>query len=192
MEKECTKCNSIKSFDLFYKNKSKKDGVASTCIECCKEYRENNNVKYRYKDKYKDKYKDRYYNTKEWRNEYHRKYFQEKGKEKRKERLKKDKLFKLKRLLSYRTYSIFLRKNFFKSNVTIDLIGTDILSVKQYLEDKFTDGMNWENQGKWHIDHIIPLSSANTEEELIKLCHYTNLQPLWAADNLKKSNKILT
>ena len=51
--------------------------------------------------------------------------------------------------------------------------------------------MNWDNHGEWHIDHIIPLSSANTEEELIKLCHYTNLQPLWAEDNLSKSDKII-
>ena len=50
--------------------------------------------------------------------------------------------------------------------------------------------MNWENRNLWHVDHIIPLSSAKTEEELVKLCHYTNLQPLWAEDNLKKSNKI--
>ena len=51
--------------------------------------------------------------------------------------------------------------------------------------------MNWDNHGEWHIDHKIPLSSAKTEKELIGLCHYTNLQPLWALDNLKKGNKIL-
>jgi hypothetical protein len=52
--------------------------------------------------------------------------------------------------------------------------------------------MSWQLMGKHiHIDHIIPLSLAKTEEELYKLCHYTNLQPLWAEDNLKKSNKIL-
>ena len=51
--------------------------------------------------------------------------------------------------------------------------------------------MSWENQGKWHIDHITPLSSAKTEEEVYRLCHYTNLQPLWAEDNLKKGSKIL-
>ena len=51
--------------------------------------------------------------------------------------------------------------------------------------------MSWDNYGKWHIDHIIPLSSANSEDDIYKLCHYTNLQPLWAEDNLKKSNKIL-
>jgi len=65
--------------------------------------------------------------------------------------------------------------------------------LKKYLESKFTEGMCWENYGLygWHIDHIIPLSSAKNEEELIKLCHYTNLQPLWSFDNLSKHNKIL-
>jgi len=47
-----------------------------------------------------------------------------------------------------------------------------------------------ENHGKWHIDHIIPLSSATSKDELLKLCHYSNLQPLWKVDNLQKSNLI--
>jgi hypothetical protein len=58
------------------------------------------------------------------------------------------------------------------------------------MEAKFVDGMNWDNIGEWHIDHIIPLSSAETEQETIKLCHYTNLQPLWAFDNLSKGNSL--
>jgi hypothetical protein len=49
--------------------------------------------------------------------------------------------------------------------------------------------MSWNNQGSWHIDHIVPLSSAQTEEEIYKLCHFTNLQPLWAEDNLRKGDK---
>ena len=55
--------------------------------------------------------------------------------------------------------------------------------------------MNWENWGHgknnttWHIDHIIPLSSAKTIEEVEKLNHYTNLRPMWGSDNIKKGKK---
>jgi hypothetical protein len=78
-----------------------------------------------------------------------------------------------------------------KRNKTFDIVGCDPQFLKEHLENQFIDGMGWDNRGEWHIDHIIPLSSAKTEDELYKLCHYTNLQPLWAEDNLKKSNKIL-
>jgi len=76
---------------------------------------------------------------------------------------------------------------------TFDIIGLSPLETKKYIENKFTDGMKWSNMGKdgWEIDHIIPLSSAKTKEEMIKLCRYTNLQPLWWQDNNKKGNKIL-
>jgi len=78
-----------------------------------------------------------------------------------------------------------------KKNKTFDIVGCSPEFLKEHLETQFTDGMSWDNRSEWHIDHIIPLSSAKTEDELYKLCHYENLQPLWAEDNLKKSNKIL-
>jgi hypothetical protein len=49
--------------------------------------------------------------------------------------------------------------------------------------------MSWENQGKWHLDHKTPISWSETEEEVVKLNHYTNFQPLWAEDNLSKGNR---
>ncbi len=79
--------------------------------------------------------------------------------------------------------------NFKKNKSTEDIIGCDIEYFRSYIELKFTEGMNLENYGKWHLDHIIPISIGKTEEEIIKLNHYTNFQPLWAIDNLKKSNK---
>ena len=65
--------------------------------------------------------------------------------------------------------------------------------LRNYLEKQFKEGMTWENYGQWHIDHIIPLSSFNLldEKEVKKAIHYSNLQPLWAIDNLKKGNRII-
>jgi len=79
-----------------------------------------------------------------------------------------------------------------KKDNTMDIIGCSPEFLKEHLEKQFKGGMSWDNHSKygWHIDHIIPLSSAKTEEEICELCHYTNLQPLWAVDNLKKKNYI--
>jgi hypothetical protein len=71
------------------------------------------------------------------------------------------------------------------------ILGCDYDTLKLHLESQFVDGMSWDNRGEWHIDHRIPLSSAKTVDDLIKLSHYTNLQPLWMEDNLKKGNKVL-
>jgi hypothetical protein len=78
-----------------------------------------------------------------------------------------------------------------KQNKTSDILGCTFEEFKLYLESKFEDWMTWENRGLyngefnygWDIDHIIPTSSAKTEEEIIKLNHYTNLQPLCSKIN---------
>jgi hypothetical protein len=66
--------------------------------------------------------------------------------------------------------------------------------LKKHLESLFEEGMTWENWNRegWHIDHIKPLSSFDLrkEEEQRKAMHYTNLQPLWAEENIKKGNKV--
>jgi len=86
-------------------------------------------------------------------------------------------------------------KHGYKSARTEKLIGITIPELKVYIEKQFKSGMTWENYGfyGWHIDHIMPLSSFNLEdpEEQKKAFHYTNLQPLWAKENLHKHSKIL-
>jgi len=81
----------------------------------------------------------------------------------------------------------------FKTKTTLNLIGCSWEDLKLYLESKFQIGMSWDNYGYygWHIDHIIPVSNFDIEnlEELKKCMHYTNLQPLWMSDNLKKGNR---
>lgn len=70
-------------------------------------------------------------------------------------------------------------------------LGCSVVELRQHLEAQFQSGMSWANYGDWHIDHIKPLSKFDlTDEAQFKeAVHYTNLQPLWATDNLKKSNK---
>ena len=78
---------------------------------------------------------------------------------------------------------------FKKSAKTEIILGCTVLEFRNYIESKFIDGMNWKNQGKWHLDHIKPLALGTNEEEVIELNHYTNFQPLWAIDNLRKGSK---
>ena len=103
-----------------------------------------------------------------------------------------DPLFKLSCNIRARLRVFLKSKNMKKHNKTFDIVGCTPEFLKEHIENQFTEGMSWELfGGSIHIDHIIPLSSAKTEEEIYKLCHYSNLQPLWAEDNLKKSNKII-
>jgi hypothetical protein len=107
------------------------------------------------------------------------------------ERNQNDMIVNLIRRCRSRLFQFLKTKNMSKKNKTFEIIGCFPKELKEHLEKQFSNGMTWENRNEWHIDHIIPLSSANSEEEVYKLCHYTNLQPLWKEDNLKKSNKLI-
>ena len=84
----------------------------------------------------------------------------------------------------------FKRNGYTKKSRAHIILGTDWSVVKSHMESLFKEGMTWNNHGEWHTDHIIPISSGKTEDEVVKLCHYSNLQPLWAEENLLKSNTI--
>lgn len=73
----------------------------------------------------------------------------------------------------------------------MELLGCPLDVAKNHIEKQFKDGMTWDNHGEWHIDHIKPCASydLNIPEEQKKCFHYTNLQPLWANENLSKSDK---
>lgn len=116
------------------------------------------------------------------RNTYNRQY--------RKNRRKADRLFSIRENMRARfRYELAKRGDsmHIKAN---EYLGCSWLFLRDYLAQKFTDGMSWNNYGEWHVDHIMPLASATTRDDLIKLCHYSNLQPLWAFDNLSKGAKI--
>jgi hypothetical protein len=84
-------------------------------------------------------------------------------------------------------------KNNQKVGSAISDLGCSIDELKLYLESRFLPGMTWANNSLhgWHIDHIKPLSSFDLSDpnQFKQACHYTNLQPLWAVDNLRKGSK---
>jgi hypothetical protein len=99
--------------------------------------------------------------------------------------------FKLKKILRARIRGALKGEN--KSKKTLMLLGVpNIEFIKKYIESKFKEGMSWEKRHLIHIDHIIPCASFDLTkpEEQSKCFHYTNLQPLWASENLAKGSKI--
>jgi hypothetical protein len=93
--------------------------------------------------------------------------------------------------LRCRLYQALARQGATKANGTIALTGCSAVELKSHLEGQFTDGMTWDNYGDWHMDHIKPCASFDLmiDSEQRECFHYTNLQPLWAEDNLIKGKK---
>lgn len=102
-------------------------------------------------------------------------------------RKKTDENFKILCYLRTRIYKAL--KGYSKSKNTVKLLGCTVEFLKGHLESNFTQGMTWDNYGKWHVDHIKPCADFNLSKpsQQHKCFHYTNLQPLWALDNLKKN-----
>jgi hypothetical protein len=105
-------------------------------------------------------------------------------------RKKTDKTYRLIHSIRNRI-RIAIKKNV-KSSSSFNLLGCDINFLKQYLASQFKQDMSWDNYGKWHIDHIKPchLFNLSIPEEQQKCFHYSNLQPLWAKDNLSKGKSV--
>ena len=105
-------------------------------------------------------------------------------------RRKQNPLAKLSHQIGSLIRTSFGRKGLKKRSKTETLLGCSIFDFRKHIENQFLPGMTWENREEWHVDHIIPIASARTDEELMKLNHYTNLRPLWTIDNLKKGAKV--
>lgn len=204
--KQCTKCLEYKDIEIhFHKNRSYKDKIYinSWCIKCVSDYKKSDRSKeVAKKNRQTEEFKA---NRKAYRQQpevkERERLFDLSKREIRREqkrirhnfRYKNDILYRLTHLCRIRTKELISRNKWTKKNSFARYIGCTKEELKDHIEKQFVTGMTWENQGHdgWHLDHIIPLDSAKTEEELYKLCHYTNLQPLWAKDNLAKSNKLI-
>jgi hypothetical protein len=109
----------------------------------------------------------------------------------RKKKIMSDDSFRIRLRVSGRVQQALARQGSSKCAKSMEYVGCSKEQLINYLELKFTDGMSWDNYGKWHIDHIRPCASFDlTDPGRQRECfHYTNLQPLWAKDNLRKSDK---
>jgi hypothetical protein len=156
--------------------------------------REYNRVYYAENREAKAEHKRRYYaENKEALNEYNRKYRKDNREslnEYHRDKYANDPLFRLSKICRKRLWDGLKSLSLDKSRPSCEYVGCSWEDLRAHLEGQFVDGMTWENQGEWHIDHIVPLCSATTEEELLKLTHFTNLQPLWAFDNLSKGGRV--
>ena len=176
MSKHCNKCNITKALEDFYKRRRSKLGVSDYCKDCCKNY-ENEN-KDRFKARKLKNFKDYCKNNKDKHNTNRKMYYHEVLKNRPNHILAKN--------LRTRLYHKI------KDKSSIVNLGCSISEFKLYIENQFQSGMTWNNYGEWHIDHVIPLSKFNltSETELKEACNYLNLQPLWAKDNIRKSNHV--
>ena len=105
-------------------------------------------------------------------------------------RRKTDPLFALSCRISRLVLMALSTSGYSKKSKTYEILGCTYEEFAAHIESLFQEGMSWDNRNEWHLDHIYPVSKAGDEEHLIKLNHYTNFQPLWAFDNLSKSNKL--
>ena len=185
--KKCNQCLKEKPLDAFNKSKATKDKLQYKCRLCEKE----NNKKARqtnptskYYIKNKQYYKDY---SKKWINENEerwKEYYNKWQKEYQQNKYNTDPIYKLKMCVGARIRMALKSQGKNKLGKSIEYLGCDYEYLKQYIENQFTEGMGWNNYGEWEMDHIIPISKGGS-------FHYTNLQPLWWKDNLRKSNKIL-
>jgi len=180
--KVCTKCKIEKALDSFHKDANGYLGRKSSCKDCKKKYNQDrySENSEKYMSYTRDYYKKNRDSIIEKKIEYNKEYIKERV---------KNPIIRLQHNLRSRTGIAFRFMGYAKNTKTKEILGAEWEFVKVYMENQFTDGMSWSNYGEWHVDHIKPLSSAKTEEDLLNLCHYSNLQPLWAIDNIKKGSK---
>ena len=205
--KVCNVCKKQNPLDNFYKDKTRKDGLDHKCKLCCKnknkKWAEKNNERVKENCKKWREENREYVNAKmrEWKKENPDKVYKvnkkytdsnrEKIKEDLKKRKQSDLLFRFSTNVRANIKNSFKRgtNQFRKDARTETILGCTIEEFRVHIENQFKEGMTFENYGEWHLDHIKPISLATTKEEVKDLCHYKNYQPLWAKENLLKSNK---
>lgn len=179
--KKCSNCREIKDETEFSICNRLKDGLNNECKIC----NNKRHLNYRTKNKEKERIRRRAKYLKNREKEL------KQSSEYKKRKLEENPKYRIIKNIRDRHGKAVKNAGKFKNFRTTDLLGCDAVFLKSYIENQFTDIMNWENYGKiWNIDHIFPLSKVDwTDEEMVKkVCHYTNLQPLLCKENIRKSN----
>lgn len=185
--KICKQCLATKSLSEFSKHPKTKDKLQPKCKSCESENNKiarQKNPTSKYYQQNKQYYKEY---SKQWiagNEDRWKGYYKEWQKEYQRNKYKTDPLYKLRMCVGTRIRLALKSQNKTKLGKTIEYLGCDYTQLKQHIESQFIEGMAWDNYGEWEIDHIVPISKGGS-------FHYSNLQPLWWKDNLKKSNKIL-
>lgn len=162
--KRCSKCGIEKGLSEFGKDSSRKDGLRPWCRAC----RAKSDSEY-------------YVNNRTHCNEVKRK--------RAVVRRATEPGYKMKKNLSRNIRNAFKRQGYSKKSRTHEILGCSYDEFCKHIESQFGEGMDWNNHGEWHLDHKIPVSWGENEEEVKALNHYSNFQPLWGKDNLKKGNR---
>jgi len=138
----------------------------------------------------KDNPRRRLENNRRWMEENPESYAEcnRRGKQKRKACPVRSEIERVRSLVS----QSFRKHGYSKDSKTQSILGCDWEFFRQHIERQFLKGMSWDNRSQWHIDHIIPLATATSKEDVFRLNHYTNLRPLWAWDNLSKGAEVQT
>lgn len=182
MEKKCPTCNQSKPLTEFVKDKSIKSGYGGYCKPCKSKKQSNWRANHPGYDKRHSATRKAGY-SQEYMNEYHR------------ERRKKDPSHKLRQTIRASVRNYLFKVGEKKNKSTGEMLGCSNSELKKWIENQWVEGMSWSNYGKkkgcWNIDHITPLGPSSTKEEIYELNHYTNLQPLWWDENIRKRDKIL-
>ena len=185
------RCYQAKREDYLAKNKKRYAENKEDILARCAEYRANNKEAKRKRDReyYRKNRKEIIAKQAEYQrrvadriNEYSRNYARE--------RRKRDKLYALRTNIRGRFRYELAKRGETKYTKENKYLGCTWLELREHLESQFANGMTWDNYGEWHVDHIVPLAIAENREQLIKLCHYSNLRPLWAFDNISKGAKL--
>lgn len=210
-KKKCSTCQKFKLPKHFGFSKSSMDGLSYVCKKCEKQYREDHKetitTKRRiyqqlHREICRKQSRDNYYKHRDKNLKQVRKYTTENRDIKNlnyKKRLETDPIFKLKVNIRRALLKAFKKIGQIKKDQSVTILHCSIEEFKEYIQSQFKPWMNWKNHGiyipglyeqGWDLDHIIPLSSAKTTEELIRLNHYTNFQPLCSNVNRYiKANK---